>query len=131
MEKGDHVQIKAKWDNAGRRGIVLGDPVGDDGQLWIPVKWDGEEDPDFHKAAGLLPLLKAPKADAPVLLARYVHSGAHWHLAAPVAADVTLYGLSAGSKGPHIAIPSRFLPDMNDHDLAEYIRDSGILESDH
>jgi hypothetical protein len=23
------------------------------GQLWVPVIWDGEEDPDFNKLAGI------------------------------------------------------------------------------
>ena len=52
MKKGDRVWIKADWYGGGRIGTVLGDPVFVQ-QEWVPVLWDDEEDPDFHKMAGL------------------------------------------------------------------------------
>ena len=47
------IEIRKGWDEAGRQGIALGEPVFV-GQDWIPVKWDDEEDPTFHKRAGLI-----------------------------------------------------------------------------
>ena len=44
------IEIRKGWDEAGRQGIALGEPVFV-GQDWIPVKWDDEEDPTFHKRA--------------------------------------------------------------------------------
>jgi hypothetical protein len=46
------VKIKATWVDAGRTGILLGPPVRHD-QWWAVVVWDGEEDPDIFKVAGL------------------------------------------------------------------------------
>ena len=47
------IQIREGWDEAGRQGTALGGPIFV-GQDWIPVKWDDEEDPTFHKRAGLI-----------------------------------------------------------------------------
>ena len=55
---GSRVQMKEGWisdldhDFPNRKGSVVG-PTIDIGQLWTPILWDGEEDPDFTKAAGL------------------------------------------------------------------------------
>jgi hypothetical protein len=49
------VRVKQGWrnaHNAGREGTRLGFDVMC-GQSWTPVLWDGEEDPDFHKSAGI------------------------------------------------------------------------------
>lgn len=47
-----YVVIRDGWENAGKRGMVLGPPVFVE-QNWTPVLWDDEDDPDFHKTAGL------------------------------------------------------------------------------
>lgn len=44
--------INMGWENAGRRGKIIGNNIYTK-QLWTPVLWDGEEDPDFHKTQGL------------------------------------------------------------------------------
>jgi len=46
------VRIKEGWGGAGQEGVILGANV-DVEQLWTPVLWDDEEDPDWHKTAGL------------------------------------------------------------------------------
>jgi hypothetical protein len=46
------VRIKVGWEDAGRLGKQLGEPVFVQ-QWWTPVLWDDEEDPTFHKTAGL------------------------------------------------------------------------------
>ena len=46
------VRIKKNWGDAGRVGTQLGEPVFVL-QWWTPLVWDDEEDPDFHKTAGL------------------------------------------------------------------------------
>jgi|GEM_PF-5438021 len=48
------VVIKKGWEGAGRIGYTLG-PLGVmvQGQRWTPVLWNDEEDPDWHKMAGL------------------------------------------------------------------------------
>lgn len=46
------VVIQKGWYEAGRQGTALGEPVFVL-QDWVPVKWDDEEDPSFHKQAGL------------------------------------------------------------------------------
>lgn len=46
--------IKDGWHNAGKEGVVLGKLVEDhSGMLWVPILWDDEEDPDFHKERGI------------------------------------------------------------------------------
>ncbi len=50
--KGRTVRIKDGWQDAGKRGVILCKPI-HVGQLWIAVRWDGEEDPDWFKARGL------------------------------------------------------------------------------
>lgn len=52
-KKRDRVRIMAGWDQAGKLGHRLGADILVGGQTWTPVLWDGEEDPDWHKAAGL------------------------------------------------------------------------------
>lgn len=46
------VKIKQGWEGAGRKGTALGEPVFA-GQEWLPVLWDGEEDPALFKLAGI------------------------------------------------------------------------------
>lgn len=46
------VRIKEGWEDAGQKGTVLGTNLFVE-QLWTPVKWDDEEDPNFHKTIGL------------------------------------------------------------------------------
>ena len=50
--KDGKVRIKHGWGDAGKTGMQLADCVWC-GQSWTPVLWDDEEDPDFHKTAGL------------------------------------------------------------------------------
>ena len=52
FRKGQRVVIRPGWDQAGRRGTVLGPAVFVE-QSWTPVKWEDEDDPDFFKTAGL------------------------------------------------------------------------------
>lgn len=48
------VRIKKDWGDAGRMGTQMGHRVDmSNGQQWVPVMWDDEEDPDWHKAMGL------------------------------------------------------------------------------
>jgi hypothetical protein len=47
------VQIRPGWDKAGRRGVTIGKSVVVGGTFWTPVTWDGEDDPDWFKTAGL------------------------------------------------------------------------------
>lgn len=47
------VQIAIGWDRAGRYGEIIGASVHMGGLWWTPVEWDDEEDPDWHKTAGL------------------------------------------------------------------------------
>lgn len=47
------VAIKEGWEGAGRLGYAVGPDVMVSGQEWTPVLWNGEEDPDWHKSAGL------------------------------------------------------------------------------
>lgn len=56
-EKASRVRVAVRfgWEDAGKQGTALGPPVFA-GQAWTPVLWDGDEDPDFHKTAGLLVL---------------------------------------------------------------------------
>jgi hypothetical protein len=46
------VQIIDGWDRAGKTGETIGPDVMF-GQLWTPVKWDDEDDPDWHQTEGL------------------------------------------------------------------------------
>ena len=46
------VKIKVDWMGAGRTGVSLGQNVFVE-QWWMPVKWDNEDDPCFHKTAAL------------------------------------------------------------------------------
>lgn len=47
------VRIREGWWLAGRLGLAVAPDVGCRGIAWTPVLWDDEEDPDFHKTAGL------------------------------------------------------------------------------
>lgn len=49
---GARVRIKATWHGAGRWGTVLAPSFRHD-QWWVVVGWDGEQDPDLFKVAGL------------------------------------------------------------------------------
>jgi hypothetical protein len=49
---GPRVRIRAGWLDEGLLGTVIGAQVLL-GQWWCPVLWDGEEDPDWNKSAGL------------------------------------------------------------------------------
>lgn len=54
---GDTAEVKEGWDRAGVRFAVLG-PAVFLGQWWVPVEDPNEEDPDFHKEAGLRKVVK-------------------------------------------------------------------------
>ena len=48
------VRIRAGWMDAGKEGDLLAGPIWDrKGQDWMVVQWDGDNDPDLHKAQGL------------------------------------------------------------------------------
>lgn len=47
------VRIKDGWDELGRIGKQIGPRVTLDDQDWTPVLWDDEDDPGWHKTAGL------------------------------------------------------------------------------
>lgn len=51
---GERCRVKNGWLRAGREGLyfatIADEPLG---QPWAVVLWDGEEDPDCFKAAGL------------------------------------------------------------------------------
>lgn len=53
---GEKLRIKKGWHNSGKVGSRVGPDVqlrGPGSMMWTPILWDGEEDPDFHKAPGL------------------------------------------------------------------------------
>ena len=47
------VRIRITWENAGRTGVTIGKSIMLGGVMWTPVTWDGQDDPDWHKTAGL------------------------------------------------------------------------------
>lgn len=53
---GARCKIAEGWDGAGREGEALCyvQPSRQGAQTWIIVMWDDEDEPDLHKAAGLL-----------------------------------------------------------------------------
>jgi chromosome segregation ATPase len=51
------VTLRSGWGNCGRDGTAIGPNIELD-QPWTPVLWDGEEDPEFFKTAGLIFLPK-------------------------------------------------------------------------
>lgn len=53
IKKGTRVRVRRSWHNEGNVGVALGAPVMVKGQEWVPIEWDGQEDPDFHKLAGI------------------------------------------------------------------------------
>ncbi len=46
------IRIKEGWEGFGKSGRALGEPVWVE-QFWLPVLWDDEENPEFHKLAGI------------------------------------------------------------------------------
>lgn len=46
-------KIKNGWYGAGDEVEILGEPITVNGMEWTPVLEDGEEDPTFHKTAGI------------------------------------------------------------------------------
>ena len=64
------VMISAGWHGAGRQGTAVGSPVVLGGQTWTGVRWDGEEDPDWHKAAGLVDVTPDRLTEDRALVAR-------------------------------------------------------------
>ena len=49
------VKVKDGWMDAGKEGRLVGPAfVTDGGQAWAAILWDDEEDPDWHKTAGLI-----------------------------------------------------------------------------
>jgi hypothetical protein len=47
---GMRIRVRKGWDREGEKAIILGPPVFKD-QWWVPVLFEGEDDPDLHKAA--------------------------------------------------------------------------------
>lgn len=58
------VRIRGGWMDAGRKGRTIGPAKVVNGTSWTPLVWDGEEDPDFFKTAGLTGCDASPE-DAP------------------------------------------------------------------
>jgi len=52
MIKGTRIRIKPDWEDGGKLGTIIGDDVFIE-QWWTPVKMDDEDDPNWHKTAGL------------------------------------------------------------------------------
>lgn len=60
----ERCRIKDNWLDAGRTGEVLHRLRNDNlGREWTVVLWDGEEDPDCFKSAGLEPAYRTTKID--------------------------------------------------------------------
>ena len=53
-ESGVRCKIAFGWERAGRTGEAISYFDYACEQLWVVVKWDDEDDPDIHKAAGIL-----------------------------------------------------------------------------
>jgi hypothetical protein len=47
------VRVREGWISAGRLGVQIGNDQKVGGQLWTPVIWEDQEDPDWFKRAGL------------------------------------------------------------------------------
>ena len=64
---GQQVMISEGWEDARRRARVLGPSVQthEDGNWWLPIVFDGQEDPDFHKACGLEAASLGPRTQFP------------------------------------------------------------------
>jgi hypothetical protein len=45
-------RIKQGWNGVGRTGQYFG-KVSVSGQFWAIILWDGSDDPDMHKSAGI------------------------------------------------------------------------------
>lgn len=51
---GMRCKVREGWETAGREGEAICYFVPENGtQTWVVVVWDGDEDPDVFKAAGL------------------------------------------------------------------------------
>jgi hypothetical protein len=50
---GTRCRIKKGWEGAGREGNAFVFFTDNKDQSWIALQWDGEDDPDLHKADGL------------------------------------------------------------------------------
>jgi hypothetical protein len=50
------VRIRAGWEQAGRVGRVLGQPVAVGPSSWsyTPIVWDGDNIPSWHRSSGLM-----------------------------------------------------------------------------
>ena len=48
------VIVKEGFVDAGKEGVAIGGPINVNGLNWQAVLWNGEEDPNFFKAYGLL-----------------------------------------------------------------------------
>ena len=58
----ERVRVMVGWDRYGRTGSRIGQDFTPPGCVtWTPVLWDDEDDPDWHKACGLVSI----PADAP------------------------------------------------------------------
>lgn len=58
------VKIKDGWHDAGKEGFIIGEEALI-GQYWTPVLWDGDDDPDWHKSAGLERIVKTIGFETP------------------------------------------------------------------
>ncbi len=61
--KNERIVIRKGWYEAGRQGTAVGEPVFVE-QDWLPVLWDDDEDPTFHKLAGMALAPVEPVDDA-------------------------------------------------------------------
>lgn len=50
--KGTRFRVKAGWEDSGREGVVLSEPIFC-GQTWIVVRFLDEDEPDLYKIAAL------------------------------------------------------------------------------
>jgi hypothetical protein len=57
---GIKVIVRGGWEDAGKEGTRLADPIMCFGQYWTPVLWYGNDEPSFAKTASLHCL--APKS---------------------------------------------------------------------
>lgn len=50
---GTRCRIKSGWSDAGREGVAFNYFDDLKGQRWVALQWDGDDDPDLHKAMGI------------------------------------------------------------------------------
>lgn len=48
-------KVEEGWADAGQKGTRVGPDVPINGILWMPILWDGEEDPGWFESRGLVP----------------------------------------------------------------------------